>query len=54
MSKEYYKGINRTHVKALKSDNPLAYKYYDPDKVVAGKKMKKTILNLLLPYWQTF
>ena len=41
MSKEYYKGIDKIKFEGPKSDNPLAFKYYDPEKVVAGKTMKE-------------
>ena len=37
MSKEYYKGIEKIQYESANSDNPLAFKYYDPNKVVAGK-----------------
>ncbi|GIS21384.1 MAG: hypothetical protein CM15mP121_2360 [Bacteroidota bacterium] len=37
MSKEYYKGIDKIKFEGPESDNPLAFKYYDPEKVVAGK-----------------
>ena len=40
MSKEYYKGIEKIKYEGAESDNPLAFKYYDPNKIVAGKKMK--------------
>ena len=40
MSKEYYKGIEKIKYEGSESDNPLAFKYYDPNKIVAGKKMK--------------
>lgn len=53
MSKEYYKGINKVQYEGPKSDNPLAYKYYDPDKVVAGKKMKDHF-KFAIAYWHTF
>ena len=38
MSKEYYNGIGKIKYEGADSDNPLAFKYYDPNKVVAGKK----------------
>ena len=39
MSKEYYKGISKIKFEGPESDNPLAFKYYDPEKVVAGEKI---------------
>ena len=41
MSKEYYKGIDKIKFEGRESDNPLAFKYYDPEKVVAGKTMRE-------------
>jgi xylose isomerase len=35
------------------SDNPLAYHYYDPDKVVLGKRMEDH-LRFSCAYWHTF
>ena len=40
MSVTYFKGVNKVECEGKESDNPLAFKYYDPEKVVAGKKMK--------------
>ena len=39
-NKEYFKGITKINYEGKESDNPLAYKYYDADRVVAGKKLK--------------
>jgi len=39
-TKEYFKGINNIKFEGKESDNPLAFKYYNPDQVVAGKTMK--------------
>ena len=41
MSKEYYKGIEKIKYEGAESDNPLAFKYYDPNKIVAGKKNER-------------
>ena len=30
MSKEYYRGIDKIQYEGPESDNPLAFKYYDP------------------------
>ncbi|UDL93708.1 MULTISPECIES: xylose isomerase [Lichenihabitans] len=35
------------------SSNPLAYRYYDPDKIVLGKTMKEQ-LRLTVCYWHSF
>ena len=53
MSKEYYKGIGKIKYEGAESDNPLAFKYYDPNKIVAGKKMKDHF-KFAIAYWHSF
>jgi xylose isomerase len=53
MSKEYYKGISKIKFEGPESDNPLAFKYYDPEKVVAGKTMKEHF-KFAIAYWHSF
>ena len=53
MSKEYYKGIDKIKFEGPESDNPLAFKYYDPEKVVAGKTMKEHF-KFAIAYWHSF
>ena len=38
--KEYFKGIDQVKYEGPESRNPLAFKWYDENKVVAGKTMK--------------
>ena len=52
-NKEYFPGVGKIKYEGSKSDNPLAFKYYDPDKVVAGKKMKDH-LRFAVAYWHSF
>ncbi|MDR1986015.1 MAG: xylose isomerase [Treponema sp.] len=52
-SKEYFPGIGRITYEGPKSDNPLAFKYYDPEKVVGKKKMKDH-LRFAVAYWHSF
>ena len=47
MSKEFFKGIEKIKFEGKESDNPLAFKFYNPEQVVAGKPCG-SILNLLL------
>lgn len=35
------------------SDNPLAFKFYDPEKIIAGKTMQEH-LKFAVAYWHTF
>ncbi len=51
--KEYYKGIGRIEYEGKDSDNPLAFKFYDADKVVAGKTMREHF-KFAIAYWHTF
>ncbi|MBN2279138.1 MAG: xylose isomerase [Candidatus Marinimicrobia bacterium] len=51
--KEYFKGINKIQFEGPDSDNPLAFKYYDENKVVAGKTMKDHF-RFAIAYWHTF
>lgn len=50
--KEYFKGINKIKFEGPQSDNPLAFKYYDENKVVAGKTMKEHF-RFAVAYWHT-
>ena len=52
-NKEYFKGINAISYEGRDSDNPLAFKYYDPKKVVAGKTMEDHF-KFAIAYWHTF
>lgn len=50
---EYFKGIPAIQYEGLESDNPLAYRWYDENKVVAGKTMKEW-LRFAVAYWHSF
>ncbi|HAZ96439.1 xylose isomerase [uncultured Treponema sp.] len=52
-SKEYFPGIGKIKYEGPKSKNPLAFKYYDAEKVVMGKKMKDW-LKFTVAYWHSF
>jgi xylose isomerase len=52
-SKEYYKGIGDIKFEGKDSDNPLAFKYYNPEQVVAGKTMREHF-KFAIAYWHTF
>ena len=51
--KEYFKGINQIKYEGLQSDNPLAFRWYDENKIVAGKPMKD-YLRFACAYWHSF
>ncbi len=51
--REYFKGIGKIAYEGKGSDNPLSYKFYNPEKVVAGKTMKEH-LRCSVAYWHSF
>ena len=51
--KEYFPGIQKIKFEGKDSDNPLSFKYYDPEKLVNGKPMKEH-LRFATAYWHTF
>ncbi len=51
--KEYFKGIGAIKFEGKDSDNPLAFKYYNPEQVVAGKTMRDHF-KFAIAYWHTF
>lgn len=51
--KEFFKGIGQIKFEGLESDNPLAYRWYDENKIVAGKTLKEH-LRFAVSYWHSF
>jgi xylose isomerase len=51
-NKEYFKGIGQIKYEGRESTNPLAFKFYDEKKVIAGKTMKDH-LRFAMAYWHT-
>ncbi|GAB1482603.1 xylose isomerase [Treponema sp.] len=51
--KEYFPGIGKINFEGPKSDNPLAFKYYDAEKKIGKKKMKDH-LRFAIAYWHSF
>ena len=51
--KEYFSGIGKIPFEGPKSTNPLAFKYYDENKIVAGKTMNDHF-RFAIAYWHTF
>jgi xylose isomerase len=52
-AKEYFPGIGKIPYEGPKSDNPLAFKYYDPERKVGGKTMREQ-LRFAVAYWHSF
>lgn len=53
MSKTYFPNIEKIKYEGKGSKNPLSFKYYDENKVVAGKTMKEHF-KFAIAYWHTF
>ena len=51
--KEYFQGIPKIQFEGKESDNPFAFKYYDENKVVAGKTLKEHF-RFAVAYWHSF
>ena len=51
--KEYFKAIDPIKFEGKESDNPLAFKYYNPSQIVAGKTMREHF-KFAIAYWHTF
>jgi xylose isomerase len=51
--KEYFKGIGEIKFEGTESDNPMAFRWYDENRVVAGKTLKDH-LRFACAYWHSF
>jgi xylose isomerase len=52
-NKEFFKNIPEIKYEGIESDNPFAFRWYDENKVVAGKTMKE-YLRFACAYWHSF
>ncbi|HOY51048.1 MAG TPA: xylose isomerase [Prolixibacteraceae bacterium] len=52
-NKEFFPGIGKIKFEGPDSRNPLAFKWYDENRVVGGKTMKEH-LRFAVAYWHTF
>lgn len=50
---EFFKNIPKVKYEGKNSDNPMAFKYYNPDEVVGDKTMKEH-LKFSVAFWHTF
>ena len=50
---QYFSSVSPIKFEGLKSDNPLAYRYYNKDQVVLGKRMEDH-LRPAVCYWHSF
>ena len=51
--KEFFKGVGQIKYEGPESDNPLAFRWYDENKMIAGKSMKDH-LRFACAYWHSF
>lgn len=51
--KEYFQGIGQIPYEGRDSRNPMAFKFYDENRIVRGKSMKEH-LRFACAYWHTF
>lgn len=52
-NQEFYNGIDKIQYEGKDSDNPFAFKYYNPEQVVAGKTMAEHF-RFAVAYWHSF
>ena len=52
-NKEFYKGIGAISYEGKTSDNPFAFKFYNPDQMVMGKSMRDHF-KFAIAYWHSF
>ena len=52
-NKEFFRGVPQIKYEGAKSDNPLAYRWYDENRIVGGKTMKE-YLRFACAYWHSF
>ncbi len=53
MAEPFFRGIDRIRYEGPESENPFAYRCYDADRVVLGKRMEEH-LRFAVCYWHTF
>ncbi|OFY48530.1 MAG: xylose isomerase [Bacteroidetes bacterium GWF2_41_31] len=52
MKTEYFKEINKIEFEGSFSKNPLAFHYYEPDRIIGGKPMKEH-LKFAMAWWHS-
>lgn len=51
--REYFKGVGKISYEGPDTDNPLAFRWYDENRVIGGKTMKEHF-RFAIAYWHTF
>jgi xylose isomerase len=52
-TREYFPGVGEIKFEGPDSDNPLAFKWYDENRSISGKKLKEYI-KFAVAYWHSF
>ena len=52
MAQEYFPTIGKNPFEGPESKNPLAFHYYEPERIVCGKPMKEW-LKFAMAWWHT-
>jgi xylose isomerase len=50
---DFFKGIDKIKYEGPESENPLAFRHYDPDEMVMGKRLEDH-LRFAVAYWHSF
>lgn len=53
MAKTYFPNIGKIPFEGKESDNPMAFRYYDENRIIAGKTMKEHF-KFAIAYWHSF
>ena len=53
MSKGFFDGIDAVQYEGADSTNPMAFRHYNPDEIVLGKRMEEH-LRFAVAYWHSF
>ena len=51
-SKEYFKNISKIEYEGRDTDNPFAYRFYNKNKIIAGKSMQEHF-KFAIAYWHS-
>ena len=52
MAKQYFPTVGKIAFEGTSSKNPMAFRYYEPERVVKGRKMKDW-LRFSMAWWHT-
>ena len=53
MPSGFFEGIEKVQFEGVDSKNPLAFRHYDPDEIIMGKRMEDH-LRFAVAWWHSF